>query len=114
MSSVIVGAALTSLLTCAAVNCSLLPSSCPRLCSPSGDVLAVGDITGRILLWHGIRGAMKARSAGSIANNAQGNAGGGAAEPRLPQATVHWHAEPVRCLAFTADGTYLLSGGASA
>ncbi|KAL4433604.1 hypothetical protein ABPG75_000045 [Micractinium tetrahymenae] len=74
----------TKQLTCAAL-------------SDSGDVLAVGDVTGRIVFWHGIRAAVDAVEAG--------------AEPALPQATVHWHAEPVCCLEFSPDGTYMLSGG---
>jgi len=28
--------------------------------------------------------------------------------------TVHWHAHPVGCLCFSADGTLLLSGGEEA
>lgn len=62
-------------------------------------MLAVGDVTGRIVFWHGIRKALDA-------------AVGAEAEPVLPQATVHWHAEPVCCLQFSTDGTYMLSGGA--
>lgn len=65
-------------------------------CRDSGDVLAVGDVTGRIVFWHGIREAVDAVESG--------------AEPALPQATVHWHAEPVCCLEFSPDGTYMLSG----
>ncbi|KAL4450611.1 hypothetical protein ABPG77_000967 [Micractinium sp. CCAP 211/92] len=74
----------TKKLTCAALT-------------DSGDVLAVGDVTGRIVFWHGIREAVDAVESGG--------------EPALPQATVHWHAEPVCCLEFSPDGTFMLSGG---
>lgn len=48
------------------------------------------------MLWRGVHQAALAADSG--------------AEPHLPQTTVHWHAEPVRCLEFSSDGTYLLSG----
>jgi hypothetical protein len=33
---------------------------------------------------------------------------------QVPVTTVHWHAHPVGCLCFSADGTLLLSGGEEA
>lgn len=67
----------------------------------------MGDATGRILLWRGVQ-------AGLLARAASGNEVDGADEPAAEQlrarATVHWHAEPVCCMAFSPDDAYLLSG----
>lgn len=105
-----------------ALSVESLPNS-PRstflasLCRPrrrhGGDILAVGDVTGRIVLWHGARAAVEARAASRGAAEAAGSgadADAAAAAMHVSRATVHWHAEPVRCLSFSADGTYLLSG----
>ena len=89
------------------------PASHARLlaasCRSSGNVLAVGDATGRIMLWHGVQNAVQARVAAQRgALNAE--AADHAFKQMDARATMHWHAEPVRCLAFTADDSYLLSG----
>ncbi len=56
------------------------------------SVVAAGDVSGRILLWHGF---MEALAKGKV--------------PAV--STVHWHAHPVGCVAFSADSTFMLSGG---
>jgi len=95
---------------------------------PADDVLAAGDASGRILVWRGLAGAVvgalkaAAAAAGGTApaGPAGSGTGGGAAAagakarsacPLPPPATMHWHASPVRALAFTPDGAWLLSGG---
>lgn len=70
----------------------------------------MGDATGRIVLWHGVRSAVEARVAAGAGANPTAEPGDASAGHNVSRATVHWHAEPVRCLAFSADGTYLLSG----
>ncbi|KAI7871378.1 WD40-repeat-containing domain protein [Mucor mucedo] len=60
---------------------------------PSKPMLALGDKSGRITL---------------ISNFKSSN------EKEHIRSTHHWHHLPVRCLAFLADGAYLLSGGEEA
>ncbi|KAI3434503.1 hypothetical protein D9Q98_002578 [Chlorella vulgaris] len=75
----------------------------------TGDTLAVGDATGRIVVWHGIRAAVQlGLPAPGCAHPAQQAAPG---RPLVPNTTAHWHAGPVCCLAFTPGDTFLLSGG---
>ena len=70
----------------------------------SNNIVAAGDSTGRILLWHGFGRVVGASTseAGSEAS-ARGDL--------LPCTTFHWHAQAIGCLSFSADGAYLLSGG---
>lgn len=63
--------------------------------------MAAGDVTGRVLIWHGVEAAVARAAAGGQAE-------------ALGCTTVHWHAHPVRCLAFSLDSSYLLSGGEEA
>lgn len=70
----------------------------------------MGDVTGRIVLWHGVGAALRSRLAAGRAQPATDLAEA-TSELKLARTTVHWHAEPVCCLAFSGDGTYLLSGG---
>jgi len=78
--------------------------------SPSGDRLAAGDATGRILIWHPLAAAV---------NSAAAAAPGGGPQSQQQQqqqqqpvaTTVHWHAHAVRSLAFSRDSLRLLSGG---
>lgn len=72
-------------------------------------MLAVGDATGRILLWHGVLAALTSGQPVGI-NSELECSEVHAAEQIRTQATVHWHAEPVCCMAFSPDGAYLLSG----
>lgn len=66
-------------------------------CHPTENTVAVGDTRGRIVLWQGL-GTHKAD-----------------AEPVKPvRTTLHWHAHGVSALAFTSEGSYLLSGGTEA
>lgn len=77
--------------------------------SSKGDVLAVGDATGRILLWRGVLAALESRlSVGTTGE--PGCSEVDAAEQISARATVHWHAEPVCCMAFSPDDAFLLSG----
>jgi NET1-associated nuclear protein 1 (U3 small nucleolar RNA-associated protein 17) len=97
--------------------------------SPDGAKLAAGDNTGRIIIWHDVSATLAARTLELQQQQAAGTvaSGGGGAntidsddeeeamdliEP--PAATVHWHAHPVGAVAFSIDGTYLLSGGQEA
>lgn len=81
--------------------------------SPDGARLAAGDVTGRIVIWHDVATTVARRVA-------EAQAPAQADQPTThepvewqepPAATVHWHAHAVGCLAFSVDGTYLLSGG---
>ncbi|KAG2482851.1 hypothetical protein HYH03_018242 [Edaphochlamys debaryana] len=88
-----------------------LPHTKPYTClalSSDGSLLAAGDASGRVLLWRGLEPAVPA------ALRREEHSGKAALGPgaRPPLTTVHWHAHPVGCLAFSDDGTYLLSGGA--
>ena len=74
-----------------------VPPQCVAV-SAEADKCAAGDASGRLLIWHGF-GAAVARS------------GAGESPGDLPCTTVHWHAHPVGALAFSSDGSYLLSGG---
>ena len=74
---------------------------------PSDSVLAAGDSSGRIVLYHGFQGALRA-----AAHAKSSASGASAAAPAA--STLHWHAHAVGALAFSADGAYLLSGGAEA
>ncbi|KAF8061314.1 ycf24 [Scenedesmus sp. PABB004] len=81
------------------------PPQCAAFDAHDGAV-AAGDATGRILIWHNLPAALAAAAAAAAAGDADGGA------PRLPPATtVHWHAHAVGALAFTLDGSHLLSGG---
>ncbi len=104
-------------------------SSFPR--SPDDNQIAAGDTSGRIVIWHNLAGAVAAAtaaaatpakpSAGAAAaagGGGEDGSGGAAAagqgqqqQQLAPAATVHWHAHAVGCLAFSVDGSYLLSGG---
>ena len=88
--------------------------------------LAVGDATGRVLLWHALgdaavadagarAGAMDVDAgAGSGGGSGGAEAGGDSVSASAACTTVRWHAGPVGCLTFTQDGAELLSGGAEA
>lgn len=64
----------------------------------SGGKVAAGDISGRILIWHSLQTALA-----HLESNTEGGS--------ISCTTVHWHAGPVRCLAFNLDSSYLMSGG---
>lgn len=66
-----------------------------------GSSIAAGDVSGRILLWHGLRTALAELQAGREARP-------------MGCSTMHWHSYPVACLNFTLDSAYLLSGGQEA
>ncbi|KAK2708005.1 WD repeat-containing protein 75-like [Artemia franciscana] len=55
---------------------------------PTENVMATGDLSGRIQIWHDF-----------IENSYP------------PKADCHWHSLPVKTLRFTSEGSYLLSGG---
>mmetsp|Transcript_4924 Transcript_4924/g.31508 ORF Transcript_4924/g.31508 Transcript_4924/m.31508 type:complete len:770 (+) Transcript_4924:196-2505(+) len=67
---------------------------------PQGKQVVAGDDTGRILQWH-------VNYKKEIAQG--GNKNSTYETPKVT--TRHWHSRSVRCLAFTEDGTHLLSGG---
>lgn len=67
---------------------------------PHGKQVVAGDETGRILLWHVNYGKQIAQGGNKNSTN------------EAPKVTTrHWHSRAVRCLAFTEDGSHLLSGG---
>lgn len=68
-------------------------------------MLAAGDTSGRILIWRHVGDA--------VPHEAREGEHAGKARPEVEPAvtTVHWHAGPVGALAFSPDGTTLLSGG---
>ena len=74
----------TELLTCLAFH-------------PSEEYFATGDLKGQIRLWYCLDPAQ-------IPSRSQG-------ENRPLTTTLHWHAHAVSSIAFTPNGSYLLSGG---
>jgi NET1-associated nuclear protein 1 (U3 small nucleolar RNA-associated protein 17) len=89
---------------------------------PNDGALAAGDASGRILLWHDFAAAVRGGTLGGRGGAGGGQQSAGSAAPTAnpldgddplpPCTTVHWHASAVGCLAFSADGAHLLSGGA--
>ncbi|CAL5220765.1 g2829 [Coccomyxa viridis] len=83
--------------------------------------IAAGDVSGRIHIWNGF-GSAVAAAAGASSGGASDQPGqpGQAGRKRdvrdanLAKETLHWHAAAVSSLAFSTDGTYLLSGGREA
>jgi NET1-associated nuclear protein 1 (U3 small nucleolar RNA-associated protein 17) len=67
---------------------------------PSEEYFATGDQKGQIRLWYCLNPAQ-------ISSRSQG-------ENRALTTTLHWHAHAVSSIAFTANGSYLLSGGEEA
>ena len=65
------------------------------------DRIAAGDVSGRILIWHGLKAAMSDRQAGRPL-------------PTMACSTHHWHPHQVCSLSFSLDSAYLLSGGEEA
>jgi hypothetical protein len=76
---------------------------------PSDTILAAGDVSGRILLWHDFPAAVRGAQLAAMGGAGQRSGSSGAAMP--PVTTVHWHAHPVGALCFSSDSVYLLSGG---
>lgn len=85
--------------------------------SPAGDRVAAGDVTGRILIWHGVGPAVAAAADASSDEQQQQSQQQGqqddaaTAAPQPVLTTMHWHAHAVRALAFSLDSQRLLSGG---
>ena len=80
--------------------------------------IAAGDISGRIHMWNAFGPAVAAAAganSGSV-NDHPGQAGRkkDIRDADLAKETLHWHAAAVNSLTFSADGTYLLSGGREA
>ena len=64
---------------------------------PSDDFFATGDEQGQIRLWYCLNNQLSFNTVG--------------VEKRAQTTTMHWHAHAVSSIAFTANGSYLLSGG---
>lgn len=77
------------------------------------QVLAAGDASGRIMLWHNFADHLVAAQQQQQAARKEQQAQQEALLPP-PRATWHWHAHAVRCLVFSSDSTYLMSGGQEA
>lgn len=58
-------------------------------------MLAAGDASGRIQLWHDFPAILRQPPA----------------KGRPGSTTLHWHSNAVMCLAFGPEGNHLLSGG---
>ncbi|EFJ41335.1 hypothetical protein VOLCADRAFT_107736 [Volvox carteri f. nagariensis] len=80
------------------------PYTCLAL-SPDDSLIAAGDVSGRILLWRSFEHSVPA----ALRDGEHSGKAHPAVQP--PLTTLHWHAHPVGALAFSPDGTYLLSGG---
>lgn len=87
--------------------------------SADDDMIAAGDVSGRISVWRGIKAAMRA----ALEESTRGQGEEMSSEidrtkamlPALAEPmTVHWHPSAVGALSFTSDGAHLLSGGREA
>lgn len=80
--------------------------------------IAAGDVGGRIHLWNAFGPALAAAAGASTGSAADQPGQSGKKrdlrDANLAKETLHWHAAGVSSLAFSADGTYLLSGGREA
>ena len=76
--------------------------------SRDDEILACGDSSGRIVMFHGFARAV--RKLQQEARGEETEVDGDA----LPSTTSHWHSRAVGCLHFSADGAHLFSGGEEA
>jgi NET1-associated nuclear protein 1 (U3 small nucleolar RNA-associated protein 17) len=67
-----------------------------------GDQLAIGDMSGRINIFHGVAEGLAELHTSNIHRKLHA------------QTTLHWHAHPVGAVCFGMDGAYLISGGKEA
>jgi len=71
---------------------------------PDDDIIAFGDVSGKIFQWR-----LQAGSGGD------GTGGSGGGKEDMKRGTIskamHWHAHAVGCLAYSHDGRFLYSGG---
>jgi len=89
--------------------------------SPSGELVAAGDASGRVLIWHDVISCVRGMQQQQQQQQKPGEGAPAAAQtptvsvqwtPTLT--TVHWHAHAIGCLTFSADGCFLYSGGLEA
>ena len=83
---------------------------------PSRPEIATGDVEGRVFLWHTLFNPLGTRLKQAKARALQ-RGGPGLSHRRnalFRSEVKRWHAHGVRCLAYTPDGHYLLSGGEEA
>lgn len=89
---------------------------------PLSNLVVTGDAEGMLIMWHEILGADAPSQQGGAGGSADGASGARKAADAPASSTLdtvvtsvqHWHAHPVTCMAFTADATLLLTGGAEA
>ncbi|MEW5307752.1 MAG: hypothetical protein WDW36_010128 [Sanguina aurantia] len=83
------------------------PYTCLAI-SPDDSIIAAGDSSGRILLWRNFAPLVPTPCT-RREQLAASQSGQKQAPP--PATTLHWHSHAVGCLAFSADGAFLMSGG---
>lgn len=81
---------------------------------PTERVVAVGDVTGRILLWRGVGHRTLSTSGkfinGGLNKDAEERPGVRDNDDADSCTTWHWHSAEVNVLFFSSDGAYLFSG----
>ncbi|KAK6149498.1 hypothetical protein DH2020_017023 [Rehmannia glutinosa] len=82
---------------------------------PTENVVAAGDVTGRILVWRGVGNGTFVYDGklinGGLNKNAEDRPGVRDEDDADSCTTWHWHSAQVNILFFSSDGAYLYSGG---
>ncbi|XP_043698630.1 WD repeat-containing protein 75 [Telopea speciosissima] len=82
---------------------------------PTQNIIAAGDVTGRILIWRDFGKRTFSRSVGPLngrtVENQEERPGVRGDDDAESCSTWHWHPAKVMVLSFSCDGAYLYSGG---
>ncbi|KAF5749410.1 hypothetical protein HS088_TW04G01379 [Tripterygium wilfordii] len=82
---------------------------------PTQNIIAAGDVSGRILIWRGFGNTTFALGNGMVdgssINNTEERPGVRGNDDADSCSTWHWHPSEVTVLSFSSDGAYLYSGG---